>query len=86
MLMANWLTIRQLCDEYQVDELTVKHWIKSGQLAAVNVCRRPGGTKPRWRVRREAIEAFLAARSNRPPDAQPTPRRTRQPATGRKWF
>jgi len=28
--------------------------------------RRPGSTRPRWRVTPKAMDAFLAARGNRP--------------------
>lgn len=39
--------------------------IAAGTLRAVDV-RRPGSTRPRWRVTPKAMDAFLAARGNRP--------------------
>lgn len=81
------LTVAQICKEFAVDELTVRHWIRSGQLLAINVCRSPTATKPRWRVRRESIERFMATRSNRPAEAAPTKRAAKPAAPGgKKWF
>ena len=59
--------------------LGVKHdkilaWIKSGELAAVNLATRHGG-RPRWRISRQALDDFLARRAAKPP---PKPRRRRR--------
>lgn len=48
------------------DTAAVLGWIASGQLAAVNVARSPTAQKPRWRVRREDLDQFIARRSTRP--------------------
>lgn len=67
-------TVREVCDRYGVNEHTVLWWIRSGELRAFNVGRRPGARKPRWRITTEALEAFEAMRMVTP---APTPRRRR---------
>jgi hypothetical protein len=42
---------------------TVKHWIRSGELVAVNVSRNRQSGVPRLRVRQSDLDAFLAVRS-----------------------
>ncbi len=39
------LTVRDLCDRYAVGEHSVLGWIRSGELRALNVGRRPGSKK-----------------------------------------
>lgn len=86
-MLKQILTVPDTADELGIDRETVTRWIKTGQLAATNVCKNAGGCKPRWRVRREDLDAFLATRSNRPAAKQTAPKRVKQPATcGRKWF
>ena len=41
--MGSTLTVRDLCERYGVSEHTVLGWIRSGELRAVNVGRKPGG-------------------------------------------
>lgn len=53
---------------------TVLGLIRSGQLKASNLGQR---VRPRWRVSRADLQAFLDARSNQRP--KPAPRRRRQP-------
>jgi excisionase family DNA binding protein len=71
-------TVDDLCKRYGVTEGTVLAWIKSGALSALNVGRRLGAKKPRWRVSPEALAAFESART---PAAQP-PRGTRRKRQG----
>lgn len=71
------LTIRDLCERYGVSEHTVLAWIKSGELRAINVGRRSGGKKPRWRITPEALATFEALRTHDPPP--PRTRRKKQP-------
>jgi excisionase family DNA binding protein len=61
------LTVRDVCERYGVTEHTVLGWIRSGELRAVNVGRRLGAKKPRWRVTAEALSAFEALRTPTPP-------------------
>jgi excisionase family DNA binding protein len=67
------LSVRDLCERYGVSEGTVLGWIKRGELKALNVGRRPGAKKPRWRITQQALEQFELARTRTPP-----PRRARR--------
>jgi excisionase family DNA binding protein len=71
------LSVKDLTQRYGVSEHTVLGWIGSGELRAVNVGRRPGAKKPRWRVTQEALEAFEQLRTPTPP--LPRVRRRKQP-------
>ena len=76
--MSSTLSVRDVCERLGVNEHTVLGWIRSGELRAVNVGRRPGGKKPRWRITQEALEAFEQLR--RPTPSVPRARRRRRPA------
>lgn len=69
-------SVRDLCERYAVGEHTVLTWIRSGELRAVNVGRRPDGKKPRWRITEEALAVFEVARTSAPPKPR-APRRKR---------
>jgi excisionase family DNA binding protein len=71
-------SVRDLCERYGVSEHTVLGWIHSGELPAVNVGRRLGAKKPRWRITQEAMEAFEQLRTHTPPP--PRTRRKKQMA------
>lgn len=49
-------------------------WIASGELPAVNVAEKLNGARPRWRISRTALDAFLASRT--PAKPQQTVRRS----------
>jgi hypothetical protein len=68
------LSVRDICERYAVTEHTVLGWIRSGQLMAINVGRRAGAKKPRWRVTATALVAFESLRSSatQPPPVKPT--------------
>jgi excisionase family DNA binding protein len=70
-------SIRQIAERFAVGQHTVLAWIRSGELAAVNVGRQPGG-KPHWRITSEALLAFELLRSAQPIEPQPRRRRKRQ--------
>lgn len=72
------LTVKDLCERYGVNEHTVTAWIRSGELRAINVGRKPGGKKPRWRITAEALASFELLRTHSPPPART--RRRRQSA------
>jgi excisionase family DNA binding protein len=75
--MSSTLSVRDLCERYGVGEHTVLGWIASGELKAVNVGRRLGAKKPRWRITQQALDAFEVIRTPTPP----APRtRRRKPA------
>lgn len=76
--MSSTLSVRDLCERYGVTVHTVLGWIRSGELRAVNVGRRLGAKKPRWRITVEALEAFEQARTATPPP--PRARRRKRPA------
>jgi transposase len=71
------LSVRDVRERYGVTEHTVLGWINRGELRAINVGRRPGAKKPRWRITPEALEAFELARTVAPP---PPRRRGKRPA------
>jgi len=52
----------------------VRDWIKSGQLLATNVAKRPDG-RPRYRISEEAIQDFEKKRKG---GASPAPPRKRR--------
>lgn len=68
--MSSTLSVHDVCERYGVSEHTVLGWIRSGELRAVNVGRRPGGKKPRWRIPQTELEAFELARITTPPPPQ----------------
>jgi excisionase family DNA binding protein len=70
--------VQDICERYGVTVHTVLQWIRSGELRAVNVGRRPGARKPRWRITQEALEHFELARTPAPPP--PRARRKERPA------
>ncbi|HLN26424.1 MAG TPA: helix-turn-helix domain-containing protein [Gemmataceae bacterium] len=74
--MCSTLSIRDVCERYGVGEHTVLGWIRAGELRAINVGRRLGNKKPRWRVTLEALEAFEQLRTPMPPPPR-APRRKR---------
>ena len=70
------LTIAAVAERLRVDSDTVRHWVKSGRLRAVNVSR-SDGRLPRWRVLLEDLETFIRSRANVKPDAAKTQSRAR---------
>jgi hypothetical protein len=69
----------RLAEYFGVGEEKIGHWIKTGQLRAINIALRPG-RRPRWRVAWSAVREFEAARAAQP--AVPIQRRRRQRADG----
>jgi hypothetical protein len=59
------VTVPEYADECGVSQHTVLGWIDRGELVATNMARKLGG-RPSWRISREAIERFEAARSAQP--------------------
>jgi excisionase family DNA binding protein len=56
------LTVAQVAATLQVDEDTVRRWLRAGRLLGTNLGSRAG-----YRVRQSDLDAFLEARSNRRP-------------------
>lgn len=64
--MSSTLSVRDLCKRYSVSEHTVLGWITSGELRAINVGRKSGAKKPRWRITEQALAAFEQVRTPTP--------------------
>jgi excisionase family DNA binding protein len=73
----DFYTVRELANALQVDQGKVLIWIHEGELRALNVAESAKG-RARWRIPREAWEAFAAKRSNGAPKPTPPPVRRRQ--------
>jgi excisionase family DNA binding protein len=59
------LTTAEVAQRLGVSTDEIRHWITSGELAAVNVALRRGG-RPRWRIATDDLAAFLSSRSATP--------------------
>ena len=71
-----WLTPPAIAEELGIRQSKVAAWIASGELTAVDLSENRGG-RPRWRIRRSDLEAFLLRRQSQKP-AEPVRRRKRQ--------
>jgi excisionase family DNA binding protein len=78
MISERTVSVKELTERYGVNEYTVLTWIKSGELKAINVGRRPGMKKPRWRITADALATFELIRTHNPPP--PRTRRRKQSA------
>jgi len=74
------LTPPELAARLRVKPSKVLGWIKTGELPALDVGN--GRKKPRFRISPEAIAAFEAARTSRPPAPAPAARRRRRTDPG----
>jgi len=72
-----YFTPPAVAEQLGVKSAKILIFIASGELSAINVATKIDG-RPRWRVPKSALDAFLAARSNRPAPAAPPRRRRRQ--------
>lgn len=70
------LSVKDLCERYGVNEHTILAWIRTGELRAFSVGRKPGAKKPRWRITAEALATFELLRTPTPP--APLTRRRKQ--------
>lgn len=53
-----WLTVDDVATRLQVSQETVRRWIRAGRLPVLDL----GGPKAGYRIREDALEAFLAER------------------------
>ncbi|HLX59339.1 MAG TPA: helix-turn-helix domain-containing protein [Ktedonobacteraceae bacterium] len=60
MANSNVLTIREVARELEVDERTVRRWIKSGELRSIGF-----DIKKRYLVSRTDLDAFIQQRTGR---------------------
>jgi hypothetical protein len=65
MPVTSYLTPPQVAEQYRVDPHRVIHWIRSGQLRAINLG--DGNKRPRYRISPADLAAFEASRSVQPP-------------------
>ena len=56
-------TVQDIQKRYGVTVHTVLGWIRSGELKALNVGRRLGAKKPRWRITAESLRIFELLRT-----------------------
>ncbi len=54
---TEWLTVAQVAQRLQLNDETVRRWIRAGELPALDL-----GKKAGYRVRPEDLAAFLEAR------------------------
>ena len=52
--MEQLLTVDQVAERLQVNEQTIRRWLRDGELTGV-----PFGGRTGWRVREEDLQAFL---------------------------
>jgi excisionase family DNA binding protein len=53
-----WMTVRDVADYLKVHEETVRRWIRDGELPVLDL----GGQKTGYRIRRDALDRFIAER------------------------
>ena len=75
--------IKEAAERLQVEERTVRYWIATGDLKAVNVSRSAASKKPRLRILEEDMLSFQALRSVVPASQRRSPERQTAPA--RRW-
>jgi excisionase family DNA binding protein len=64
LLSRKFLTVKDVAELLQVGEVTVRHWIKDGELRAIDVGRE-------WRIAPRDLEQFVErGASLRQPDRQ----------------
>jgi excisionase family DNA binding protein len=78
------MTVEDVAARLAVSYDTVRAWILSGELRAMNVARKLG-QKPRWRVTLADMELFEAMRYNKPPSPSAA-RRPRKSKAAFEWF
>ncbi len=71
-------TVDEIQQRYGVTEGTVLGWIRVGDMKAINVGRKLGSKRPRWRIPQASVDAFEASRTTA---AQPVKQRKARRAT-----
>lgn len=54
MIDERWLTVADVADQLQIDEQTVRRWIRAGKLIARNL-----GGKAGYRIRPSDLQAYM---------------------------
>ena len=69
--IKEWMTLPEIAQELRCRQSKPRRWVESGELPAINVS---DSTRPRYRVRRADLDAFLQRRA-----VAPTPQPSRPP-------
>ena len=72
---TKWRSPPQAAQLLGVEVGKIHHWIKTGELVAVNVATRVGG-RVRWRISPDELDRFLASRQSHSPQ-KPLRKQTR---------
>ena len=76
VVVARYLKPKQVAAELAVNSSTVSEWIRRGELPATLVSAQRRSNRPQYRILRQDLEAFEAARRLQPRGrAAPPPRR-----------
>lgn len=59
MSREQYRTVREIADLLQVNEVTVRRWIKDGELRAIDIGKG-------WRIGPDDLDAFLEGHATRP--------------------
>ena len=59
------LTVAEVAERLKVQPLTVRRWLKSGDLSGIQLGDRAG-----WRITEDDLRAFIEARRSRPEDGK----------------
>jgi hypothetical protein len=78
---ARWLTVPQVARRLAVNPEKIRAWLRSRQLAGVNIALSPHG-RPRWRISEKALSDFLAMRQGQPSTAGQSKGRRRAASNG----
>lgn len=62
-MVAQMLSVEAVAESLTVDPQKVYHWIRNGELSAVNTSREANPKRPRWRIPAESLAAFIQART-----------------------
>lgn len=57
---------REIAEQLRVADDTVRGWVASGELEALNLARR-GAKKPRYVITADSLQRFMASRTVLPP-------------------
>ncbi len=74
---VKWLTVNEIAAQRGVKDSTVRAWITSGDLKAVNCSPKRDSQKPRYKISPEALAAFDRLRAA-VPEPEPTRQRPRR--------
>jgi len=62
MIEEQLFTVGEVAEQLRVTDTTVRRWLHRGELPSINV---GGQRRPDYRIRRSAIEQFIAGRESK---------------------